>query len=115
MSASVQTAQGVAAQSYRFTANDANHQVRSLMLAMDGRNSHLMVAPPHRSDGVADMLIALGDARIEVTAVEARIDARGRYLLTVTQTPELAARILEGIGCQVDRTESTLTRIATLH
>jgi len=82
------------------------------MLAMDGRNSHLVVAPPHRSDGVADMLIALGDARIEVTKVEARLDESRRYLLTVTDTPELAARILEGIGCQVDRTETTPIRIA---
>jgi hypothetical protein len=114
MSASVQTAQGVAAQNHPFAANDAN-RLRSLMLAIDGRNSPLVVAPPHRRDGVANMLIALGGARIEVTKVEAPMDERGRYLLTVTETPELAARILEGIGCQVDRTESTLRRIATLH
>jgi hypothetical protein len=70
-----------------------------------------MVAPPHRWDGVANMLIALGDARIEVTKVEARIDEHGRYLLTVTETPELAARILEGIGCQVSRSGGNLMRI----
>jgi hypothetical protein len=76
------------------------------MLTIDVRDCHLMVASPHRQDGVANMLIALGDARIEVTKVEARIDESGRYLLTVTETPELAARILEGIGCQVSRSDT---------
>ena len=80
------------------------------MQAMNGRNSHLMVAPPHVWEGVANMLVALGDARIGVTKVEVPIDETGRYVLTVSETPELAARILEGIGCQVDRTESAVVR-----
>ena len=70
------------------------------MLAIDVRDCHLTVSTPHRHGGVASMLVALGDARIEVS----RIEPRGEmYRMTVSDSPELAVRILEGIGCQVAR------------
>ena len=73
------------------------------MLAIDVRDCHLTVSPPHRHGGVASILVALGDARIEVSRIEPRGDDCGMYRLTVSDSPELAVRILEGIGCQVTR------------
>jgi len=35
------------------------------MLAIDVRDCHLTVITPHRHGGVASMLVALGDARID--------------------------------------------------
>ena len=60
---------------------------------------HISVAPPLRSDGVAMMLVALGDAGIGVSHIEPRVDSSGLYRLTVDDIPDLAMRILEGIGC----------------
>jgi hypothetical protein len=72
------------------------------MLAIDVRDCHLTVAAPHRhGGGVASILVALGDARIEVSRIEPRDDESGMYRLTVSDSPELAVRILQGIGCQV--------------
>jgi len=74
------------------------------MLAIDVKDCHLTVSTPHRHGGVASMLVALGDARIEVS----RIEPRGEmYRMTVSDSPELAVRILEGIGCQVTRAPPT--------
>jgi hypothetical protein len=49
------------------------------------------------------MLVALGEARIEVSRIEPRGDDWGMYRLAVSDSAELAVRILEGIGCQVTR------------
>jgi hypothetical protein len=73
------------------------------MLAIDVTDCHLTVSTPHRHGGVASMLVALGDARIEVSRIEPRGGDCGMYRLTVSDSPELAVRILEGIGCQVTR------------
>ena len=73
------------------------------MLAIDVRDCHLTVSTPHRHGGVASMPVALGDAKIEVSRIEPRGDESGMYRLTVSDSPELAVRILEGIGCQVAR------------
>jgi hypothetical protein len=45
------------------------------------------------------MLVALGEARIEVSRIELRGDDWGMYRLAVSDSAELAVRILEGIGC----------------
>ena len=73
------------------------------MLAIDVRDCHLTVITPHRHGGVASILVALGDARIEVSRIEPQGDDCGMYRLTVSGSPELAVRILEGIDCQVTR------------
>jgi hypothetical protein len=70
------------------------------MLAIEARDCPILVAPPRRPDGVASMLVALGAAGIGVSKVEPRIDDSGIYLLTVSDSPELAVRILAGIGCR---------------
>ena len=70
------------------------------MLAMDVRRGHLLVAPPHRRDGVAAMLVALGDAGIVVTQVEPDDDS-GMYRLTVSGSVGRSAEVLEGIGCRI--------------
>ena len=66
-----------------------------------GREHQIVAAPSHLSDGVANMLVALGDAGIGVSRVELQRDDEGLFRLTVEESPELALRILEGIGCQV--------------
>jgi GNAT superfamily N-acetyltransferase len=68
---------------------------------VDGRDNNIVVAPPHRNDGVAMMLLALGDAGIEICHIEPRVDDNGLYRLTVNDSSDLTVRILEGIGCQV--------------
>ena len=62
------------------------------MLAIDVSDSDLLLAMPHRHGGVAHMLVALEDAGLGET---------GMYRLTVKGSAEIAARILEGIGCTV--------------
>jgi hypothetical protein len=57
------------------------------------------------------MLVALGNARIEVSRIEPRGDESRMYRLTVSDSPELAVRILEGIGYQVTRPPSDLIGI----
>lgn len=71
------------------------------MWPADTRDCHVVVAPPHRTDGVAMMLVALGDAGIGICHVEPRIDDSGVFRLTINDSPDLAVRILEGIGCRV--------------
>ena len=70
------------------------------MLAIEAGNCPILVAPPRRPDGVATMLVALGAAGIGVCRMEPRAGDSGVYLLTVSDSPELAVRILTGIGCQ---------------
>jgi hypothetical protein len=71
------------------------------MLAVDGRDSDLVLAMPHRHRGVARMLVALEDAGLGVSRIEPRLGEAGMYRLTVKGSPEIAVRILEGIGCRV--------------
>jgi hypothetical protein len=70
----------------------------------------ITVLPPCRSDGVASMLVALGDARIGVTHAEVAGDNRGAYTLACRSRGDsdldyaaLAALILGAIGCTVER------------
>ena len=63
------------------------------------RDLHILASPPVRQDGVASMLIALGDAGIGVSQAEPEADDSGMYRLTVSDDPERALDILESIGC----------------
>ena len=71
------------------------------MLAIDVRDSDLMLVVPHRHGGVAGMLVALEDAGLGVSRIEPRIGDAGMYRLTVRGSAEIAVTILEGIGCLV--------------
>lgn len=70
---------------------------------------HITVLPPCRSDGVASMLVALGDARIAVTQAAPAADDRGAYILACRgrdgldlDYATLAALLLRAIGCTVE-------------
>jgi DNA-binding PadR family transcriptional regulator len=47
------------------------------------------------------MLMALEDAGLRVSRIEPRVGQIGMYRLTAKGSPELVARILEGIGFRV--------------
>ena len=71
------------------------------MLAVDVRDSDLILAMPHRHGGVACMLVALEEAGLGVSRIEPRTGEAGMYRLSVKGSAEIAVRILEGIGCRV--------------
>jgi hypothetical protein len=71
------------------------------MLAIDVRDCDIVVTTPHRHGGVAWMLVALEDAGVGVSQIEPRIGEPGMYRLRARGSPEIAVRILEGIGCRV--------------
>jgi DNA-binding PadR family transcriptional regulator len=68
------------------------------MLAVDVRDSYLVLAMPHRHGGVARMLVALEDAGLGVSRIEPRSGDAGMYRLTVKGSEETAARILGTTG-----------------
>jgi len=72
------------------------------MLAIDFRDSVLVLAMPHRHGGVARMLVALEEAGLGVSQIQPRIGEAGMYRLTVQGSAERAVTILEGLGCRVD-------------
>jgi hypothetical protein len=71
------------------------------MLAIDVRDSDLVLAIPHRHAGVADMLMALEDAGLGVSRIEPRTGEAGVYRLSVKGSADIAVRILESMGCKV--------------
>jgi len=71
------------------------------MLATEIVNCQITVSPPRRSDGVASMLVALGDAGMGVSQARPRADDGGMYILTVAGDPGRAKEVLESIGCLV--------------
>ncbi|MGA8417315.1 MAG: hypothetical protein WB808_11935 [Candidatus Dormiibacterota bacterium] len=71
------------------------------MLAIDVRDSDIMETTPHRQGGVPRMLAALQDAGLRVIRIEPRTNETGMYRLTVTDSPELALRILAAIRRRV--------------
>ena len=77
------------------------------MLAIDVRDSDIMDTTPHRQGGVARMLAALQDAGLRVIRIEPRTNETGMYRLTVTDSPELALRILAAIRRRVTPSMST--------
>lgn len=71
------------------------------MFAVDPRACHITIAVPPRG-GVAGIVVALGNARIEVTRVEPCGDGGGEmYRLTVLDRRQLAVAILEDFGCRI--------------
>ena len=71
------------------------------MLAIDVRDSDLMLVIPQRHGGVAGALIALEDAGLGVSRIEPRLGEAGMYRLIVQGSADIAVKILEGIGCTV--------------
>ena len=67
------------------------------MLAIDVRDSDIIETMPPRQGGVARMLTALQDAGLRVIRIEPRTNEIGMYRVTLTDSPELALRILKGI------------------
>jgi hypothetical protein len=66
----------------------------------------ITVTPPLRSDGVARMLVALGDAGIGVSQVVPTNDDYGMYCITVNASSALASKVLVEIGCVVNCIQS---------
>ncbi len=61
-----------------------------------------MVAVPPRHGGVAGIVVALGNAKIEVTRIEPRgSDGGETYRLTVIDRAGLAVAVLEELGCRI--------------
>ena len=71
------------------------------MLAIDVRDTDILVTTPHRHGGVARMLAALQAAGLKVSRIEPRINETGMYRLTLSDSPDIAVRILKAIGCRV--------------
>jgi hypothetical protein len=72
------------------------------MLAIDVRDCHLTVSTPHIGVSRASWLLS---GKRESRSVGSSRGAMigGTFRLAVSDSPELAVRILEGIGCQVTR------------
>jgi hypothetical protein len=77
------------------------------MLAIDVRDTDIMGTAPHRQGGVARMLAALQEAGLRVIRIEPRTNETGMYRVTLTDSPELAVRILKAIGRRVAPAMST--------
>jgi transcription initiation factor IIE alpha subunit len=77
------------------------------MLAIDVRDSDIMDTTQHRQGGVTRMLAALHDAGLRVIRIEPRTNESGMYRVTLTDSPELAVRILEAIRRRVSPSVST--------
>jgi hypothetical protein len=71
------------------------------MLAIDGGESDFALVMPRRHGGVVGMVLALEDGGLGVSRIEPRVGEAGGYRLIVSGSPEIAVRILEGIGCRV--------------
>jgi hypothetical protein len=77
------------------------------MLAIDVRDSDIMETTPQRHGGVARMLAALQDAGLRVIRIEPRTNEVGMYRVTLTDSPELALRVLRAIARRVTPPMST--------
>jgi len=73
------------------------------MVIVGAQRRRIVVALPLGSEAVADMLIALGEAGIEVSQLGRSADDDSVFSLTVTGSPHLAGSILESIGCTIIR------------
>lgn len=74
----------------------------------------ITATPPSGPEGIADMLVALGEARIGVTNAVAAVDESGAYELTLDSAEE-AIDVLAGIGCDIRglvRGSTPATRVA---
>jgi hypothetical protein len=71
------------------------------VFAVDPQACHITIAVPPRR-GVAGIVVALGNARIEVTRIEPCGDGGSEmYRLTVLDRRQLAVTILEEFGCRI--------------
>ena len=61
----------------------------------------LSATPPTVTSGLADMLVALGEARIAVTRAERDARIPGAYILTVSGEVDRAIGVLAGDGFTV--------------
>jgi hypothetical protein len=77
------------------------------MLAIDVRDSDIMGTTAHHQGGIARMLAALQDAGLRVIRIEPRTNEIGMYRVTLTDSPELAVRILKAISRRVTPAMST--------
>ena len=59
-----------------------------------------MVIPPAGADGLARMIVALGQAQIGVVNATAVADESGAYLLTLSHAADAIA-VLVKVGCEV--------------
>lgn len=77
------------------------------MLAIDVRDSDIVETTAQRQGGVARMLAALQEAGLRVIRIEPRSNEVGMYRVTLTDSPEIALRILKAIGRRATPTMST--------
>ena len=92
----------------RFDARQSGNTLRNTaapMWAGDMPDLQITVTPPLRSDGVARMLVALGDVGIRVSQVVPTDNDDGTYRITLNASLSAAARVLTGIGCVVTTNE----------
>jgi hypothetical protein len=75
------------------------------MLATDVSDCHITVTAPTGTDGVANILVALGNARIDVIRIEPSGGALRLYELTIRGHVVLAVTILETVGWTVVRAD----------
>ena len=71
----------------------------------------LLVVPPFGS--AADLLVALGNAGVGVTHLEPSGHDPRALVVAVDRDPDLAVRILEGIGCDVVTESASLMGSST--
>jgi len=92
----------------QFDASESNATLRRRAgTGTDGvAGIQITVTPPLRSDGVARMLVALGDAGIGVGQVAPTNDDYGMYCITVNAISALASKVLMEIGCVVNCIQS---------
>jgi hypothetical protein len=57
---------------------------------------------PQRHGGVAGILVALGDANIEVIAIEPEADNPGVFQLMLRESSQGAVELLQAMGCSVE-------------
>jgi hypothetical protein len=76
------------------------------MVAIGASKRRMVVDLPLGSEAVANMLIALGEAGIEVSRLGRSADNNGAFSLTVNGSPHLAEAILESIGCTIIRQQA---------
>jgi hypothetical protein len=78
------------------------YQQGKRVFAVDPRACHITIAVPPRRGGVAGIVVALGNARIDVTRIEpCRHDGSETYRLTVVDRRQLAIAILQECGCRI--------------
>jgi hypothetical protein len=85
-----------------FSGACSNHLGGALQVTgMPVRAFAMMGVAPHHHGGVGRMLTALRKAGVGVGCIDPWTGKKGLYRLIVGESPELAATILEGVGCRM--------------